>query len=117
MRGTTSHYAVDPAGEYVLGVVVAGAMRVRRGRERLVFGPGDVCAWDPSAAHHGTAYGCTRWSARLIVLESPTLGQILDGPEARAANLSLPEPRIRDVRLTRRFVELHRVLEAPAWAL
>jgi AraC-like DNA-binding protein len=117
MRGTTSRYAVDPAGEYVLGVVVDGAMRVRRGRERLVFGPGDICAWDPSAAHRGTAYGGTRWSARLIVLESATLDQVREGREAPATGLALPQPRIRDVRLARRFVALHRALEAPSWAL
>jgi hypothetical protein len=53
MSGTTTGYAVDQVGESVFGVVLAGAMRVRRGRERLVFGAGDVCAWDPSAAHRG----------------------------------------------------------------
>jgi hypothetical protein len=40
MSGTTTGYAVDPVGEYIVGVVVAGAMRVRRGRERIVFEPG-----------------------------------------------------------------------------
>jgi AraC-like DNA-binding protein len=117
MRGTTSRYAVDPTGEYVLGVVTAGAMRVRRGGETLVFGPGDVCAWDPSAAHRGSAYGGPRWSARLIVLETATLAQILDGDEPPAADLALPRPRIRDVSLARRFVHLHRALETPSWAL
>jgi hypothetical protein len=44
MHGTTTGYAVDPVGEYIVGVMVAGAMRARRGRERFVFGPRDVCA-------------------------------------------------------------------------
>jgi AraC-like DNA-binding protein len=117
MRGTTSRYAVDPSGEYALGVVTAGAMRVRRGGETFVFGPGDVCAWDPSAAHRGVAHGAPSWSARLIVLEPATLAQILGGDEPPAAGLSLPEPRIRDISLARRFVQLHRALEAPSWAL
>src|SRR5215211_1869924 len=89
MSGTATGYAVDPVGESVFGVVLAGAMRVRRGRERLVFGPGDVCAWDPSAAHRGAPYGSARWPARLV----------------------------RDARLAQRFVHLHRVLERPSWAL
>ena len=50
MSGTTTGYAVDPVGESVFGVVLAGAMRVRRGRERLVFGPGDAAASRSPAA-------------------------------------------------------------------
>jgi AraC-like DNA-binding protein len=107
MSGTSTGYAVDPRGEYVVGVVLAGAMRVRRGHERFVFGPGDVCAWDPSAAHRGVPYGCTCWEARLVILESP----------ADEADLHFPQPVVRDRRLAQRFVELHRVLEAPSWAL
>jgi AraC-like protein len=117
MSGTTTGYAVDPVGEYVVGVMVAGAMQVRRGRERIVFGPRDVCTWDPSAAHRGTPYGCRSWEARLVVLESPVLERILSGPEPLAADLRFPSPLVRDERLARRFVELHRTLEAPSWAL
>jgi AraC-like DNA-binding protein len=104
MRGTSTGYAVDPLGEHVLGIVLAGAMRVRRGGEDYVFGPGDVCAWDPSAAHRGTPYECASWNARLIVL---------DGLEP----LNIREPLIRDARLARRFLALHRTLEEPSWAL
>jgi AraC-like DNA-binding protein len=117
MSGTTTGYAVEPAGEYVVGVVLAGAMRVRRGRERLVFGPGDVCAWDPSAAHRGTAYGCRRWTARLVVLEPAALDEILGDRQPLALDLRFPQPLIRDVRLAQRFVELHRALETRSWAL
>ena len=39
MSGTTTSYAVDPLGEYVVGVVIAGAMLARRGRDRFVFEP------------------------------------------------------------------------------
>ena len=73
MRGTTSSYAVDPNGEYVVGMVLAGGMEVRRGGERHRFGPGDLCAWDPSAAHAGRPWGGERWQARLIVLEPPAI--------------------------------------------
>jgi len=117
MSGTTAGYAVDPVGEYVVGVMVAGAMRVRRGRERFVFGPRDVCRWDPSAAHRGAPYGCTRWEARLVVLESPALERILCGPEPLATDLCFSNPLVRDARLARRFVELHRTLETRSWAL
>jgi AraC-like DNA-binding protein len=115
MSGTTTGYAVDPLGEYVVGVIVAGAMQARRGRERFVFGPRDVCTWDPSAAHRGTPYGCTRWEARLVILESPALEWILRGPEP--PDLCFSSPLVRDARLARRFVELHRTLETPSWAL
>ena len=117
MSGTTAGYAVDPVGEYVVGVVSAGAMRVRRGRERFVFEEGDVCMWDPSAAHSGTPHGCTSWEARLLILESPALERIVGGPEPLVTDLSFPRPLLRDGRLAQRFVQLHRALEAPSWAL
>jgi AraC-like DNA-binding protein len=117
MSGTSTGYAVDPMGEYVVGVMVAGAMRVRRGRERFEFGPRDVCTWDPSAAHRGAPYGCTRWEARLMILESPALERILGGLEPPAADLCFSSPLVRDARLAQRFVELHRTLETPSWAL
>ena len=97
--------------------MVAGAMRVRRGRERIVFGPRDVCTWDPSAAHRGAPYGCTHWEARLVILESPALERILRGPEPLATDLCFSRPLVRDARLAQRFVELHRTLETPSWAL
>jgi len=117
MSGTTSSYAVDPIGEYVVGVVIAGAMQVRRCRERFVFEAGDVCTWDPSAAHSGTSHACTRWAARLLVLESPALERIMRGPEPSATDLCFSSPLVRDGRLAQRFVELHRTLESPSWAL
>jgi hypothetical protein len=49
--------------------VIAGAMRVRPGREGSCSARRDVCTWDPSAAHVGTA--------RLLILESPTLERIV----------------------------------------
>jgi AraC-like DNA-binding protein len=117
MSGTSTGYAVDPGGEYIVGVMVAGAMRVCRGRERIVFGPRDVCTWDPSAAHRGAPYGCLRWTARLVILESPVLERILCGPEPLASDLCFPRPLVRDERLAQQFVELHRTLETPSWAL
>jgi hypothetical protein len=88
-------------------------MRVRRGREGFVFGAGDVCAWDPSAAPHA----CPGWQARLLILESPALERIVHGPEPLATDLCFSRPLVRDGRLARRFVELHRALESPSWAL
>ena len=104
-------------GEYVVGVMVAGAMQVRRERERFVFGPRDVCAWDPSAAHCGTPYDSARWEARLVILESPTLERVLHGPEPLTTDLRFSKPLVRDARLAQRFLDLHRTLEAPSWAL
>jgi AraC-like DNA-binding protein len=117
MSGTTSGYAVDPAGESVLGLVLAGAMEVRRGRERYVFGSGDVCAWDPSAAHAGRPYGGAHWTARLIVLELPAVEQILTDPDGPDREICFPAPRIRDAGLARRFLALHEALRASPWAL
>ena len=117
MHGTTASYAVDPVGEYVVGMVLAGGMRVRRGREVHRFGPGDVCAWDPSARHEGRPWRSARWQARLVVLELPDVRELVLDPEGAARDVVLPTPRVRDARLARRFLALHAALERPAWRL
>jgi AraC-like DNA-binding protein len=117
MSGTTTSYAVDPLGEYVVGVVVAGAMLARRGRERFVFEPGDVCAWDPSAAHSGVPYACTSWQARLLVIETPSMEKLVHGSEGSALDICFAKPQRSDPRLARRFIELHRALETTSWRL
>ncbi len=78
MHGRTRGYAVEPRGEWVVGVIQSGWMRARRGARRWDFGPGDVCVWDPSAPHRGSG----DWTAWLAVLEDP-------GP---LAGLEFPEP-------------------------
>jgi AraC-like DNA-binding protein len=117
MSGTSSGYAVDPLGEYVVGVVVAGAMQVRRGRERFVFEPQDICAWDPSGAHVGRPFGCTSWQARLLILETQGIEHIVGGSQPSVTDVYFAKPRLRDRRLAERFIALHRVLETTSWAL
>jgi AraC-like DNA-binding protein len=117
MHGTTASYAVDPVGEYVVGVVLAGGMRVRRGREVHRFGPGDVCAWDPSARHEGRPWRSARWEARLVVLELPDVRELVVDPEGAGGDVVLASPRVRDRRLAQSFLELHAALERPAWRL
>jgi AraC-like DNA-binding protein len=106
MHGITDTYAVDPVGEHVVGLMLAGGMEVRRGGERHRFGPGDLCAWDPSARHEGRPYRSELWEARLIVLDPPALEDV-----------EFARPRVRDERLARRFLALHTALEQPTWAL
>ena len=117
MHGTTASYAVDPVGEYVVGMVLAGGMRVRRGGEVHRFGPGDVCAWDPSARHEGRPWRSERWEARLVVLELPDVRELVRDPEAAPSDVALASPRVRDRGLAQRFLELHAALERPAWRL
>jgi AraC-like DNA-binding protein len=117
MHGTTSSYAVDPIGECVFGVVLAGGMEVRRGRGRHRFGPGDVCAWDPSAAHAGRPWDCERWEARLVVVELAALEEIVEDPDGAGHDLALTTPRIQNRSLARRFLALHAALEEPGWKL
>jgi AraC-like DNA-binding protein len=110
MHGTTARYAVDPMGEYVVGMVLAGGMEVRRRGERHRFGPGDLCAWDPSSRHEGRPWRSAAWEARLMVLETPLV-------QEHVGAAAFASPRVRDASLARRFLELHAALEAPAWAL
>jgi AraC-like DNA-binding protein len=115
MHGTTASYAVDPAGEYVIGMVLAGGMEVRRGAERHRFAPGDLCAWDPSARHAGRPWRSASWEARLIVLELPAVEDVVRDPEGAGGDVAFAAPRVRDRGLGRRFLELHAALERPAW--
>jgi AraC-like DNA-binding protein len=117
MHGTTASYAVDPVAEYVVGMVLAGGMRVHRGGEVHRFGPGDVCAWDPSARHEGRPWRSPRWEARLVVLELPDVREIVRDSETAGGDVAFASPRVRDRRLAQRFLELHVALEAPAWKL
>ena len=118
MSGTTTSYAVDPLGEYVVGVVVAFATPARRGRDRFVFEPGDVCAWDPSGAHSGLPYGGTGWHARLLVIETLSMQKMVQGFEGTSRWISaLRSHTRRDPLLAQRFVELHRTLETTSWRL
>jgi AraC-like DNA-binding protein len=119
MHGTTSSYVVDPVGEYVAGLVLAGGMEVRHGAERHVFGAGDVCAWDPSARHEGRPWRSPGWEARLIVLEIPAIEDIVRDPEGadRDVEFASARVRVRDRALATRFLALHAALEAPSWAL
>jgi hypothetical protein len=48
MHGTTSSYAVEPDGAYVVGLIVRGGLRARRGGARHLLHQGDLCVWDPS---------------------------------------------------------------------
>jgi AraC-like DNA-binding protein len=104
MHGASTGYAAEPRGEYFVGVIERGAMRARRGSRSYDAGPGDLCAWDPSAPHRGAG----EWTARLMVLEDP-------GP---LAGREFPRPILRDAALSARFAYAHAALcgEAPALA-
>ena len=112
MSGRTTRYAVDPRGEYVVGVVGDAPMRSGRGREQRLVRPGDLVAWDPSHAHDGVAVGGRPWTARLAVVETADLAALAgDEDTDLPAGLEFPEPVHRDPRLTADFLRWHTALE------
>jgi AraC-like DNA-binding protein len=114
MAGQTTHYAVEPRGEYVFGVITARPMRSRRGRERRLVRPGQLLAWDPSHAHAGSSADGAPWSARLMVVELPGLHALAgDAETAPLVNVAFPEPVLSAPDLVRDFLRLHRALESP----
>jgi AraC-like DNA-binding protein len=118
IAGQTSHYAIEPRGEYVFGVVTGQPMRSRRGRERRIVQPGQLVAWDPSSAHAGTAVDARPWTARLMVVEVAGLAQIAgDDDVSVLADVAFPEPVIPDPGLAGDFLALHAALETPATRL
>jgi AraC-like DNA-binding protein len=118
MAGRTAHYAIEPRGEYVFGVISRQPMRSRRGRERRLVRPGQLVAWDPSGAHAGTAVDERPWTARLMIVEAAGLSALAADEEAGVlCDVAFPEPVISDPDLARSFVDLHAALEAPATQL
>jgi AraC-like DNA-binding protein len=118
MAGKTTHYAIEPRGEYVFGIVAGQAMRSRRGRERRLVRPGQVVAWDPSNPHAGTAVDGQPWSARLMVIGVADLAALAGDQESiLPADVAFPEPVLRDRELTASFQELHIAFEAPGTRL
>jgi hypothetical protein len=118
MAGRTTHYVVEPRGEYVFGVVAGEPMCARRGRERRVVRPGDIVAWDPSQTHAGTAVDGRPWAARLMVVEAADLAALTSDQDTEVpAGLAFPDPVCEDPGLAADFVRLHVILEAPTTRL
>jgi AraC-like DNA-binding protein len=118
MAGQTTHYAIEPRGEYVFGIVAGKPMRSRRGRERRLIEPGQVVAWDPSSAHAGAAVDGQPWTSRLIIVEIADLATLAgDQESALLADIAFPEPALSDRQLARGFLQMHRALEAPSTRL
>ena len=118
MAGQTTHYAIEPRGEYVFGIVAGKPMRSRRGRERRLIEPGQVVAWDPSNAHAGAAVDGQPWTSRLIIVEIADLATLANDQEsALLADIAFPEPAYLTAELARDFLQMHRALEAPSTRL
>jgi AraC-like DNA-binding protein len=118
MAGRTTHYAIDPRGEYVFGVVTGQPMRSRRGRERRVVLPGQLVVWDPSSPHAGEAVDARPWAARLMVVEVADLAALAgDDDLSVLGDTAFPEPVISDPRLAGDFLALHTALETSATRL
>ena len=117
MSGRTTRYAVDPRGEYVVGVVADAPMRSRRGREQRLVAPGALVAWDPSQAHDGAAVDGRPWRARLVVVETDHLAALAGDEDTGLAGLAFGDPVITDARLAAGFVRWHAALEGASTRL
>src|SRR3954465_15180171 len=118
MAGRPSQYAIEPRGEYVFGTVAGQAMRARRGRETHLVRPGQLVAWDASAAHAGTAVDGRPWQSRLMIVEGGDPARLATDPETDPlADVPLPEPVLSDPHLRAGFLRLHAAPETPATRL
>jgi AraC-like DNA-binding protein len=100
-RGVQSSYAVEPRGEYFVGLILGRGFRARRGRDRMVFQPGDLGVWDPSGNHAGSALEGA-WECRLLVLEPGVMERMF------GTTPEFPDPVVRDRGLAAAFYRLHR---------
>jgi AraC-like DNA-binding protein len=114
MAGRTTRYAIEPRGEYIFGIVAAAPMLSRRGSERRLIQPGQLVAWDPSAAHSGVAVDGRPWFSRLMAVEAADLAALAGDHEVPLpADIAFPEPAVSDLELARDFVRMHRSFESP----
>jgi AraC-like DNA-binding protein len=118
MAGRTTHYAVEPRGEYVFGIVAGQPMRSRRGREQRLVRPGQFVAWDPSSGHSGSSATGQPWSSRLIIVEGADLAALAGDQDTDIlANVAFPTPVLSDPALAGEFRRLHIALETPTTRL
>ena len=107
LAGATTHYAIEPRGEYVFGIVARRPMRSRRGRERRLVRPGQLVARDPSGAHSGAAVDGP-WRSRLMIVEAG------DDEFDPLAHVAFPDPVIDDPVLAAAFTHIHASLRQRA---
>lgn len=78
----------------------------------------ELVAWDPSAAHAGTAVDRRPWTAHLMVIEVGNLTALAGDDEAGLlVDVAFPEPVISDLALASSFLRLHAALETPTTRL
>jgi AraC-like DNA-binding protein len=109
MEGRTTHYRVDPVGEYVIGVATGPGYRLRRGRSRDLVDPHQLVVLDPSSAHSGTPITTEPWSGRLLVIELPDVTAGNEGVE-----VTFPEPKVGGLAMAKRFIQLHETVRSVA---
>jgi len=118
MAGHTTCYAIEPRAEYVFGIITDQPMQARRGRDRWLVTPGQVLAWDPSAAHGGTAVDHRPWSARLMIIDGQALAALTGDQDSRTpVVLTFPDPVLTDPHLADTFQRMHAALDTPTTRL
>ncbi len=112
MAGQTTRYAIEPRAEYVFGIVAGEAMRSRRGRQKRLVRPGQLVAWDPTAAHAGSAVDGRAWSSRLMIVEAADLTALSSDQDTDLlTGITFPEPVLSDPDLVQSFLRLHAALD------
>lgn len=114
MDGVVSSYAVDPHGEYVIGVIDQRPACLVRGGRRHVVGPGGLAVLDPSMSHRGQPAADGPWRCRMLIMEVPDVTALANDPDlGREVQPMFRDPVVRDPALARRFVAMHRLLAGP----
>ena len=114
MDGVVSSHAAEPRGEYMIGVISRRPMRLLRGGDAHVIGPGSVAVLDPSRPHRGAPAADGPWRCRLLIMELPDVTALARDPHT--GHLAPPlfrDPVLPSRGLARRFTALHRRLTAP----
>jgi AraC-like DNA-binding protein len=109
MRGVTTHYRMDPVGEFVIGVASHRAYRLHRGRSSQLVSPGRLVVLDPSTSHSGSPAGRAPWAGRLLVAELPDLEAAVADEDGHALfDAGFDDPLVGDGQLASRFAAVHR---------
>lgn len=114
MDGVVSSHAMEPRGEYAVGLISARPVRILRGGRTHLLGPGGLAVLDPSRAHRGAPAADGPWRCRLLIMELPDVAGLAGDPDAGRRRPPLfGDPVLPDSGLARRFAALHRLLAGP----
>lgn len=99
--------------QFGIGALIAGAQHSHSGRGRVEAQAGDAITVNPGEVHDGAPLGSVGRVWRMIYFDPPVIAAALADHDSGATGRELPEPVIRDRRISSRLQALFLALTEP----